>query len=505
MSDGKRFYYGWVIVAVATLALVVSNGLSIGGIPVFYKSIREDIVSSGAVAADRAESFIAFGASLTFLLSGLISPFAGWLIQKFPLKNLMLTGCSLLGCGMLLHASASSAFAVYAARVLMGVSLGFVGVLPCVVLVSNWFVRRRGTALGILLTGTSVGGVVIPPIATPLIERFGWRPAMMILSLFIWVILFPAIVLLVKTKPSEIGGSPDGDDLPATQSAAPALEGLTFAEALRTPIFWIFAVAAAMVFYPIFVTSQQLILQAAKIGFSPWQGTMVLSGLFAVSVAGKFLFGHLSDRFAPARVILVCTAIMFASTFLLLDLNQTTALVFLIPFGLGYGGAFVLIQRLAADFFGQRDYPKILGAITIGDTLGAVVGGMITGRLADTYGGDYTVGFYGVIAAAGIALCLMICLNLLVKKRWVGNAFLGGYAFGRGLTTRFSIQNVIRKTTSVKMVAINASPVPPSPALTPIAAAIHIAAEVVTPSTFCASSRFRILPAPTKPMPVMMP
>jgi len=194
-------------------------------------------------------------------------------------------------------------------------------------------------------------------------------------------------------------------------------EGYTFSEAIRTLQFWIFALGAALIFYPIFVTSQQLILQTVRIGFSAWQGTLVLSGLFAVSVAGKFLFGYLSDRFPPKGVILVCTAIMFASTFLLLDLNATAAFLFLIPFGLGYGGAFVLIQRLVADLFGRRDYPKILGAITIGDTLGAVVGGMITGRLADTYGGDYTVGFYGVIVATGLALLLMATLNLLRENK----------------------------------------------------------------------------------------
>ena len=410
------FFYGWVIVAVATLALVVSNGLSIGGIPVFYRSIREDFVASGAVTAGQAESFIAFGASLTFLFSGLISPFAGWLVQKFPLKNVMLVGCVLLGGGLLVHATATSALTVYASRIMMGVSLGFVGVLPSVVLVSNWFVRRRGTALGILLTGTSLGGVIVPPLATPLIERFGWRAAMILISLLIWLILAPAILLLVRSRPSEIGLLPDGDGEPKSNIAA-AVEGITFSQAIRTPLFWIFAFGAALIFYPIFVTSQQLILQTARIGFTAWQGTFVLSGLFAVSVAGKFLFGYLSDRFNPVRVILVCTSIMFASTFLLLDLNSTTAFLFLIPFGLGYGGAFVLIQRLVADFFGERDYPKILGAITIGDTLGAVVGGMITGWLADRAGGDYTVGFYGVIVATGIALALMVVLNFRKDSR----------------------------------------------------------------------------------------
>jgi MFS family permease len=405
-----RHFYRWIIVAVATLALVVSNGLSIGGIPVFYKSIREDFVNSGAVAPANAESFIAFGASLTFLFSGLISPLAGWLIQKFPLKNLMVLGCGLLGGGLLLHANANSVAAVYASRILMGISLGFVGVLPCVVLVSNWFEQRRGMALGILLTGTSVGGVVIPPLATPLIERFGWRTSMILVSLLIWLLLAPLILFVVRTRPVDQGRRREHDSL-----AVPP-RGHSLSEAIRTPVFWIFAMGAALIFYPIFVTSQQLILQAAKIGFTAWQGTMVLSGLFAVSVAGKFLFGFLSDRLAPVRVILFCTAIMFASTFLLLDLNETTAFIFLVPFGLGYGGAFVLIQRLVGDIFGQRDYPKILGVITIGDTLGAVVGGMITGRLADLYGGDYTVGFYGVIAATGIALVLMIVLNFQKQK-----------------------------------------------------------------------------------------
>lgn len=426
MSATKtRFFYGWVIVAVATLALAVSNGLSIGGIPVFYKSIREDFVSRGAVAGDEAESFIAFCASLTFLCSGLVSPFAGWLIQKFPLKNLMLFGCALLGCGLVLHATAHSVALVYTARIMMGISLGFVGVLPSVVLVSNWFARRRGTALGILLTGTSIGGVVIPPLATPLIERFGWRPAMAFVSLIIWLLLAPAIIFLVRSRPSEIGLRPDGDHEKPGLTPADSSDGLTFAEAIKTPIFWIFSLGAALIFYPIFVTSQQLILQTARIGFTAWQGTLVLSGLFAVSVAGKFLFGYLSDKFAPVRIILLCTAVMFASTFLLLDLNTATAFVFLVPFGLGYGGAFVLIQRLAADFFGHRDYPKILGAITIGETLGAVVGGLLTGWLADRYGGDYTAGFYGVIVAAGIALILMLILNLRkptqLKRNVVGS------------------------------------------------------------------------------------
>ena len=411
----KSFYYGWIIVAVALLALVVSNGLSIGGIPVFYKSIRDDFVSSGAVSADRAESFIAFGATLTFLFSGLISPLAGWLIEKISIKHLMLAGCVLLGGGLVVHSQTSSPAVVYGSRIAMGISLGFVGVLPSVVLVSNWFVRRRGTALGLLLTGTSIGGTVIPPLATPLIQQFGWRTAMLLVSALIWLVLAPAILFLVKDRPSEIGVFEDGDLRKRENSTDEVRHGLSFSEALRTPVFWIFALSAALIFYPIFVTTQQFILylQTPKIGLTQQQGSLALSALFAVSVGGKFLFGFLSDRFRPVRVMLLCCTAMFLSTLILLNLTANTALLFLIPFGFGYGGTFVLIQRLAADFFGPKDYPKILGAITLGDTVGAAVGGLITGRLADAAGGDYTVAFYAVIGVTALALFLVVLLNVM--------------------------------------------------------------------------------------------
>src|SRR4029077_1130268 len=95
-----RNSYRWVIVAVATLALVVSNGLSIGGLPPFYKPIREEFVALGAIDAARAESFIADSANITFLVSGIFSLLGGWLITRFRLKPMMIMGCVLLGGGL---------------------------------------------------------------------------------------------------------------------------------------------------------------------------------------------------------------------------------------------------------------------------------------------------------------------------------------------------------------------------------------------------------------------
>lgn len=421
----NKFFYGWIIVAISTLALVVSNGLSIGGIPVFYKPLREDFAASGAVAAGQAESMIGLAGSLTFLVAGLFSPIAGYLIDKYDIRILMIAGCVILGAGLLLHSQAMSPGIIYLSRSLMGISLGLVGVLATTVLVSKWFVRRRGAAIGILLTGTSIGGVVIPLIATPLIINFGWRTAMVLVSLIIWIILLPAIIFFVKTRPQDIGLLPDGSDVGQEEIKDQALNikdqktgGLTLREALKTPLFWVFALCAALVFYPIFVTTQQFILylQTPRIGMSAQAAGYAQAALFAVSVGGKFFFGFLSDKMSPTRVMLFCCGIMFAATFVLFFLTASNALLFMLPFGLGYGGTFVLLQRLVADYFGVREYGKILGAITVVETVGAAIGGILTGRLADAAGGDYSQAFYGVAITTGMAFLLVVVLNFMVKS-----------------------------------------------------------------------------------------
>lgn len=423
----KRFFYGWIILAVSIIALIVSNGLAIGGIPVFYKFIREEFTGIGAIAPDRGESFIALGASITFMTAGFLSPLTGWLIGKFSIRYLMAAGCATLGAGLIILATTVSPPLVYFSRFLMGFSLCLVGVLPTIVLVSRWFIRRRGLALGILLTGTSIGGVLIPLAATPLIALYGWRVAMIGLSLVIWFVLLPLVWLLIKETPFEAASKPDGDtdSVGNIEERSPlSSHGLLLNEALRTPAFWIFAFAAALVFYPIFVTTQQFVLylQSPRIGMSAAAGSIALAGIFFVSVSGKFFFGYLSDRFRPAKVMLVCALLMFAATLVLLRLTADNAFLFIIPFGFGYGGTFVLLQRSAADFFGNRDYARILSVLIVIETVGAAIGGLVTGRLADAANGDYSTSFYLVTAVTGLAALLIGILNLFFDNKSVLSA-----------------------------------------------------------------------------------
>jgi MFS family permease len=416
-----KIYYGWVIVLTATLALTVSNGLAINGIPAFYKSVQADLVQSGALDAASAQSLYGTAAAITFLLAGFLAPAAGWILDWLGARRMMIIGCVILGSGLIVYSQAPSPAVVYGAHAMMGASLGFIGVLVCTVLVSNWFTARRGLALGIALTGTSLGGVIIWPLATGLIAAFGWRTAMASVSLIVWLVLLPAVLFLVRNRPEEVSLLPEhaasgvnaGDQTPRSN------EGMTLGRALTTPTFWIFALCAALVFYALLVVSQQfgLYLQSPKIGFSPAQASSVQSTIFALTIAGKFLFGYLSDRFSAARIMLLSSAAMFLSTLVFLHLTEQTVYIFAVIFGLSYGGTFVLLQLVLVDYFGLREFGKILGAATVIETLGGAIGTYATGKIADAFGGDYTQAFYGVIVVTGAAAALAMVLNLIHKPK----------------------------------------------------------------------------------------
>ncbi len=423
MTKGKNthFFYGWVIVAIATLSLLVSNGLSIGGLPVFYKPMLADLIAAGGVEAESSQSLVGGAAGLTFLFAGIFAPVGGYLLTRLSTKIMMCIGCVILGGALIIYSQSNSSAVVYLAHTLLGTSLGFVGVLVSMVLISNWFKRNRGLAVGIVLTGTSFGGVVIPQIATPLIASYGWRTAMICVSLLVWIILLPLVIFLVRSRPADMGLFPDGDPAPNPDTDAdPAeLTGLTLKQALATPTFWLFSFCAALIFYGIFVVSQQmnLYLQSPKIGFSLEDAGDVQSKMFAASVIGKFLFGWLSDRFRATRVMLLGAGLMFASTLVLLNLTPENVLLFVIPFGLTYGGIFVVLQLLVADYFGLKNFGPILGAITVIETIGGAAGTRITGMIADQNGGDYSQGFMLLILTTGLSFALIAILNYFIRPK----------------------------------------------------------------------------------------
>jgi MFS family permease len=397
----KRVFYGWIIAGCAFFTLLVTNGLTFAGITVFDESmLREFGWSRGTLK---------FRDMLTMALAGLLSPLAGAIADKYGVKWLMVGGAALLGVALLLYGQVGSALQMYGVHVLFAVVLASCGIVMAVILVSRWFVQKRGMATGIAMVGTSMGGALFPALGGMLVGPYGWRSSLMFYAIFP-AVLVVVILLLVRERPSDMGLQPLGAGA-AGPAGAPA-SGVDYGEAIRSRTFWLIAAAGSMTFYAILGISAHLFLHLRGQGFDVQTAARGLSWMFLMGLTGKFLFGYLADLFDHKLVLLVNLGIMLAGSLALASMNTGLFWPFVICFGLGWGGIYTLLQLLTMDAFGLRAAGRVLGTRTVIDAFGGGLGPWVTGWLFDRTG-SYQVPF---LLVSGLILVTFISSTTLRIK-----------------------------------------------------------------------------------------
>ncbi|MBI2221988.1 MAG: MFS transporter [Acidobacteria bacterium] len=375
-----RVFYGWVIAACAFCTLLVTNGLIITGINAFDASLLAEFGWS--------RGGLKFRDLLTFIAAGLLAPVGGALSDRFGVRRMMLTGAALLAVCLWAYSHIHSAAGMYAVHVLFAVVLVTCGLMVCVLLTSHWFVAARGTALGFVIIGTSLGGVVFPVLNTVVIAAYGWRTAMQLLiaaPLLLWV----AIAALVRDSPADKGLQPYGAGraVPAAGTTRRQPErSVPYGQALRTTTFWALAVTAMSTFYAILATQAHLILYLRSLGASPVKAASGLSTLFVMGMIGKFLFGMLADLYDKQRVLQVNLLVMWIGGLALASMSPGAVWFAIALFGLGWGGIYTLLQVITMTAFGLAAGGKILGTITVLDAIGGGLGIWLTGLLYDRTG-----------------------------------------------------------------------------------------------------------------------
>lgn len=386
-------YYPWIVVLLACLTLMVSNGLTITALSILDEAILTEF--------DWSRGELKFRDMVTFIVAGLLAPLAGVLIDRYGVKLSFILGWVILTIGYFLYSQIETLAGMYGVHALFGAVLVFCGLNPAVIFVSQWFQGKRGTAIGITLVGSSLGGAVFPQLGNILNEKFGWRFVFQV-EMFIPVAFIVLTLLLVKNKKSD---ATVGTAVEETS----AQTGIDFSAAIRSRAFWCLSLIAMCTYYSVLGVQAHLFLHMRDLEFSAADAANAISVFFIFAVIGKFAFGFLADHFEGKKVFLFNILLMLIGTVMLIMQDTSLITAATVCFGLGWGGVYTMIQLTAITTFGLKSAGKILGTITIMDALGGGLGIWMTGVL---YGinQSYTLAFWVFLVLISIALLCILFL-----------------------------------------------------------------------------------------------
>jgi MFS family permease len=411
-----RAFYGWYVAVIAVVIYFFTNGLAVF-VP---QSLAPRLMESfGASAGEIGRTTL-----ISFAIAACLAPVAGALVDRLGVLRVLRVGLLILAASFVAYPLAQGMMQLYVIHAGFGVGLACAGLMVNVVLLSRWFVARRGLVVGCLTSGSSLAGALLPLGIAPWVNDpdFGWRWGYGALALlFLLVALAPGMILL-REGPEVVGQNPDGAALPPPAGGTGG--GVSLATALRSRTLWCLALGSACLWFSIqAVTSQVTIFLEREAGYAPIDATRLFSLTFGMSFVGKLAYGTASDWFAKRKVMLVASLTLLAGCLLLfepgaggLGLTRDPARLtaFAVVFGLGFGGSFTMIQLTVVESFGQRELGRILGLVTFIDALGAGVGPAIAGQLATTTG-SYLAPFGFVTAVAVIAVANVMLIRPLAR------------------------------------------------------------------------------------------
>jgi MFS family permease len=375
----KNRFYGWTIAFCGLLALTISNGMSFTGITAFDKTLL-DIYGW-------QQNELKLGITITIMVAGVFAPIFGRIAQKIGIRKVMILGCITQSLGYINYAFADTLPKIYFTYFLFGITLACAGLAIVVMMVSRWFLKERGTALGLAIAGTSVGAIVMSKLNVAMLNVFGLKIALLYMSLVPMIVLLPVILFVIKEFPQDKNTVPLGFD-PDNQASKAALDGMSFQEALRTWPFWALGIISTLTFFCMIGLLALLMLYLQKAhGLNPQDAQALFAIPSLAALFGKFFFGWLAERIKTQYVLWTNMSIMIIGAAMLSTQTLgSTYTVGALLFGLGWGGIYSILQLLIMNQFGLKDSGKILGGITAMDTIGGGLGPIVLSIVATKYG-----------------------------------------------------------------------------------------------------------------------
>ncbi|SFM19866.1 Sugar phosphate permease [Bradyrhizobium sp. NFR13] len=398
------FFYGWVIVAVTFVSMAIGVNARTS-FSLFFPPILQEF------GWDRGVTAGAF--SFGFLISAIMSPLMGRLMDRGGPRAVMELGTVLMAAGLLLAPLTTQPWHLYMTiGVLVGAGSVCLGYSGQSLFLPNWFSRKRGLAVGLAFAGVGIGSVTVLPWVQVMIEQTGWRTACTAVGLLVLVVLVP-INLLLRKRPQDMGLLPDGDPAPTSSTkhisnvVDPVWASIdwTLARAVRTTRFWWLALGLFGGLYAWYAVQVHQTKYLLDIGFTPGVAAWALGMVSLFGVPGQIFLGHLSDRIGREWIWTVSGvgfAICFASL-IALESVPSLALVYVMVISqglLGYGVTSIM-GAVVSEIFQGEHFGSIFGTLMLAALAGGAAGPLVTGVLHDHFG-TYTPAF-----ALGIAVSFL--------------------------------------------------------------------------------------------------
>ena len=402
----NRIFFGWWVVSAAVTGMALSIApIAILSLGLFMKPL------SAEFGWERGD--ISLAITLTALSLSFAMPVAGRLVDRFGPKRILYPSILLLGCLVAsLYFLTGSILHLYLNFICIGIAGSGTGGVAYAKVVTNWFSRRRGLALGMTMAGVGLGNAIVAPYAQFLIELIGWRLAYVGLAATMVAVTIPLVWLLLKETPEEMGLQADGDDQPIrqTDNGKQQAYGLAAPEARKTRSFWIMLIAFVGIGLGVNGLGIHLVPMLTDWGMAASTAALVFSVSGLCTIIGRVGAGYLADRFFAPHVAIAFSACAVCSILLMLaGVVGPAAFLIGVMLGLGSGGNPNIIAYLVSRYFGTRSYGELYGSIYGIHIIGSGLSPLVLGLGYDMMG-SYTVvlvAYAGlIIAAAGLLLFL---------------------------------------------------------------------------------------------------
>jgi len=411
----KNIFYGWFMLAGLTLMYATTNGVGAYALtvmrPLQIKSFGLDPQSA------------AFLPTLLFLTIAIASPFVGRLLDRWNPRTVIAIGAFGATGLIFLQAYITSYTVLCVFYILYGICMSLAGIISFMYLVNKWFHQYKGLATGIVILGSSLGGIIFPRIAV--MAGSDWQKACMYLGIASAILLLPPI-LLIKAEPAVIGTVADGVHFPDRPNTPSVKPDLSLRDALRSYTFYLVLIVTGILWFCIKGYLQNHGFVMKDLGQTPATAAKLLEYFSITAIAGKLFFGYLSDRITKEYILVLAISIMAVGFFMLTALSAGIWLLnaFILIAGFGFGGAFTLIQVWVASIYSGKRYGSVLGIVTMIDELAGSTGMIVLGTLRKVSGSFKS----GLDLMLGLCLVAILCALLVRHFKAGGSNFLLAYS-----------------------------------------------------------------------------